>query len=77
MIVDGPKAGADCPQARYPALPMMKSSLAHSYCVFLDDAMRDGEKAVVDRWVSEFDGLSVRFQRGVSGYYMIRQEPPT
>lgn len=58
LVIDGPPAG-ELPMARYPAMPRLKSRLAKQFTIMLDDADRPGEKAVVDRWLTEFSGLHV------------------
>jgi predicted O-methyltransferase YrrM len=56
LVIDGPPwtAGA---LARYPAGPFLFPRLASSATVFLDDAARPDERAVLDRWQSEFPDL--------------------
>jgi predicted O-methyltransferase YrrM len=56
LIVDGPP-GKDHPLARYPALPLLRSSLAAGATVVLDDADRDDETAIAARWCDEFEDL--------------------
>jgi predicted O-methyltransferase YrrM len=64
LIVDGPPSHVDADgQDRYPALPFFFDRLARGAAVFLDDAQRPGEQAVMARWESEF-GLRFTEQRG-------------
>jgi hypothetical protein len=54
LVVDGPPAGEpELAQSRYPALPRLEPLLAPGALVFLDDAERDGERAVLERWERE------------------------
>jgi predicted O-methyltransferase YrrM len=53
VVIDGPPADTS-PLARYPALPMLNSYISVGASVFLDDANRKGEQAVLRRWQSEF-----------------------
>jgi predicted O-methyltransferase YrrM len=55
LFVDGPP---DRPgvQARYPALPLLKDVLSANAVIVVDDADRDNERAMVDRWLREYPG---------------------
>lgn len=53
LFVDGPPADSG-PQARYPALPLLRSHLSERVCVVLDDTSRADERAIGERWASEF-----------------------
>lgn len=50
LLVDGPP-GATGPTARYPAFPMFHSALSDGAFVILDDASRDDEKSILERWL--------------------------
>ncbi|MBP2705184.1 class I SAM-dependent methyltransferase [Microbispora sp. RL4-1S] len=52
LHVDGPPA-ATGPQARYPAVPLLLPHCSADVRIFLDDASRDDERAVVARWRRE------------------------
>jgi hypothetical protein len=55
VIIDGPPAwekGKE--QARYPALPFIKDKLKNTFSIYLDDADRAGEQAVLQIWKKEF-----------------------
>jgi predicted O-methyltransferase YrrM len=56
LVIDGPPSQSDA-QARYPAGPLLIHRMRPGAAVFLDDATRQGEQAVVERWKGEF-GLS-------------------
>lgn len=53
VFVDGPP-GATGPAARYPALPLLLPRCSEQVAFFLDDAAREDDKAVSDRWVLRF-----------------------
>lgn len=52
LVVDGPPLTLG-PYARYPAMPKLSSLLAEDCTIFLDDADRDDEKAVIARWMKQ------------------------
>jgi predicted O-methyltransferase YrrM len=55
LIVDGPTSRVtETGQDRYPALPCFFDKLAPGATVFLDDAQRPGEQAVIERWECEY-----------------------
>jgi predicted O-methyltransferase YrrM len=55
LLVDGPPAGEPGTEgSRYPALPELAGRLAPSAAILLDDADRDGERWVLERWLAEF-----------------------
>ncbi len=62
LLVDGPPADpARAPErSRYPALPLLADRLSTGATVILDDAQREGERWVLERWEGE---LGVRFER--------------
>jgi predicted O-methyltransferase YrrM len=59
LVVDGPP-GTTRPQARYPALPILRERLTPGALVFLDDTDRTQEQEIVRRWVEETEGLEER-----------------
>jgi predicted O-methyltransferase YrrM len=55
LLVDGPPAGEpQTAHSRYPALPNLEPRLASNSAIILDDADRDGDRWVLDRWLAEF-----------------------
>lgn len=56
LFVDGP-AQHNHPQAmlRYPALPLLAERLADGALIVVDDAGREHERHVVERWLAEFN----------------------
>lgn len=68
LFVDGPP-GTTRPQARYPALPMLRERLAPGALVLLDDTDRAQEEEIARRWVDETEGLTeqpLMIARGVT-----------
>lgn len=59
LVIDGPPM-ATRPLARYPAGPLLFHRLASGAQVFLDDAARPDEQAILARWNREFPQLSQR-----------------
>jgi hypothetical protein len=59
LLVDGP-IGTLAPLARYPALPLLRERLSAGAVVLLDDALREDEQAIVERWVSEWPELHLQ-----------------
>jgi hypothetical protein len=67
LVVDGPSRSV-CRHARYPALPVVKPHLGHSYGIILHDIDRPDEREVVDRWRQEVSAEFINDyrSRGVS-----------
>jgi len=57
LVVDGPPEDT-APQARYPAGPALATRVRPGASIFLDDARRPDERAIVRRWLQELPGLS-------------------
>lgn len=54
VIIDGPPAWMkDKSRARYPAVPYMVDKLNKNYAIYLDDAIRQGEQAIIALWEQE------------------------
>ena len=58
IVIDGPPAPLAGEEGRYPAGPVLFAQLSPGGAVLLDDAHRTGESRVVDRFLSEFAGLT-------------------
>lgn len=56
LIVDGPPSSTG-PLARYPALPLLRDRLLPGALILIDDAGREDEKNVVERWQQEDSAL--------------------
>ena len=59
LVIDGPP-GFLQKNSRYPALPLLRGLLAEQCVVFLDDAGRDDEQEIVQRWLA--DNPEFRFE---------------
>lgn len=57
VVVDGPPTATQ-PFARYPLLPVVHDKLAGDAVVLVDDYDREDDRAVVARWLEEFDGFT-------------------
>lgn len=53
VVVDGPPAITE-EQSRYPALPLLYPYLSKKSIIILDDANRDHEQSIVNRWLKEY-----------------------
>lgn len=56
LVIDGPPIGTS-PLARYPAGPLLFGRLNVPATVFLDDADRQDERTILQRWAKEFQEL--------------------
>lgn len=62
LLVDGPPGYGDgMAHSRYPALPALAERLAPGCLVILDDAGREAEREIVQRWAEECDGWEFGF----------------
>lgn len=59
LLVDGPP-GATGPQARYPALPLLRDRLSPRCLVVMDDLNRAADLEVAKRWNDEMDDFELR-----------------
>jgi len=66
LVIDGPPQ-AIRPLARYPAAPLLFGRLQVGAAVFLDDAARPGEQAILARWQTEFPSLRQSSRRCEKG----------
>ena len=57
VICDGPAAST--PRGRYGLFPVMRSRLANQCIVLVDDANREGERKMLERWEREHDGRMI------------------
>ncbi len=68
LVIDGPP-GFLQKHSRFPALPKLFSQLSGEARVFLDDASRDEEKEIVDKWLALYPELKhdyIDVERGCS-----------
>jgi predicted O-methyltransferase YrrM len=66
VFVDGP-VGMTAPHARYPAIPLLLPRCTGDAVIVLDDADRDDETEISDRWLAEqpsLERLALRFEKG-------------
>ena len=74
LVVDGPPDTTG-PQARYPALPLLKHLLAPGSLVVLDDGGRDDERFIAKRWADLVPGAELRYLELEAGAWMLRLPP--
>ncbi len=61
VVIDGPPAWESPKKyARYPAVSYIRNKLQDCYAIFLDDAVREGERAIIKLWEEEL-GISFGF----------------
>lgn len=68
LVIDGPP-GFLQQYSRFPALPLLYDQLADNCVIFLDDAARDDEKAIVDMWLQAYPNIEHEYiatERGCS-----------
>ncbi|MCW8956632.1 MAG: class I SAM-dependent methyltransferase [Gammaproteobacteria bacterium] len=68
LVIDGPP-GFIQKHSRYPALPLLYNQLADHCVIFLDDAARDDEKALVEMWLKTYPNIEheyIETERGCS-----------
>jgi predicted O-methyltransferase YrrM len=56
LVIDGPPTQTN-KTARFPAVPLLYDRLSKGAAVFLDDALRPGEKEIVERWLIAYPSL--------------------
>jgi len=80
LVIDGPPEGIQ-DLSRYPAIPLLYSSLSHEAIIVMDDGRRDGEKRITAMWEEEFDCLSSEYLDMEKGAFFLqmnrRQMKPT
>lgn len=57
VLIDGPPKPSAV-QARYPAVPLLRELLAPGAVLLVDDAAREDEQAILQRWVAEWPELT-------------------
>lgn len=72
LVVDGPPMpfAADI---RYPTMAFFWDRLKPGACVLLDDADREGERIIVERWQAEFSGMESRHLDLEKGAVLLRK----
>ena len=69
VLCDGPPGNT--PGGRYGLLPVMGDRLGSGTTIFLDDARREGESEVLDRWHRQF-GMRAVVRGPGAGYAVVR-----
>ncbi len=72
LLVDGPP-GALGPQARYPAVPILKPRLAPACWILMDDGDRPAERAIARAWSEEL-GAELTYLEGGRGGWLLRRQ---
>lgn len=74
LIVDGPPQSLD-PEGtpRYPALPVFKPQLSSRAVIYIDDAKRPQEQAMIERWQREHTGFERMMYDTVPGTCLLRR----
>jgi len=68
LTVDGPPQTADTAiLARYPALPAFAAQLPDHATIFIDDARRDTEQEMIEKWLQQYPGWKSRMIETIPG----------
>lgn len=71
LIIDGPP-GFIQRHSRYPALPLLRDSLADACTVFMDDAARPDERELVEMWLREMPAARHEYIANERGCSILR-----
>jgi len=75
IIVDGPPQGLDPDgMPRYPALPAFIAQLSPQAMIYVDDAKRPQEQAMIEKWLQEYPGFESRMFETVPGTCLLRRK---
>jgi len=75
LTVDGPPQTADSAVlSRYPALPAFASKLSSQAIVYIDDARRATEQAMVQQWLKQYPGWKSRMIDTVPGTCLLERQ---
>lgn len=72
LSIDGPP-GFIQKFSRYPALPLLYPLLAEQCVIFLDDAARDDEQVIVERWLNEYPEFQAEYIENERGCFILRR----
>lgn len=75
LVIDGPPKTTGA-LARYPAGPALFPRLAQDAAVFLDDANRDDETAIMKRWKQEFPHMTQSMKYCEKGCAVLHNDSP-
>lgn len=73
LIVDGPPRATGS-LARYPILPLLYERLSPSAVIFLDDADRNDEKLILQRWLIEYPQFKSRYYNTQKGAVLLSHD---
>lgn len=74
LLVDGPpQPRTSAKAARFPALPLLRQRLSHDAIVFVDDARRHTERAMIERWQADEPGWNAEWFDTVDGVCLLRR----
>ncbi|MES9971356.1 MAG: class I SAM-dependent methyltransferase [Candidatus Thiodiazotropha sp.] len=73
LVIDGP-SGFIQKRSRYPALPLCYSRLSESCAIYLDDASREDEQAIVELWKSGYPDLKHEFRETSRGCAILTRQ---
>ncbi len=75
IIVDGPPQALDpSGMPRYPALPAFFAQLSPQAMIYIDDAKRPQEQAMIEKWLKDFPGFESRMIETVPGTCLLRRK---
>jgi predicted O-methyltransferase YrrM len=72
LVIDGPPGHLQR-MARYPALPVFFDRLSDHAVVLLDDAAREDEKIIVERWLKEYGCFRSEYVETEKGATILRR----
>lgn len=72
LIIDGP-SGFIQKHSRYPALPLLYDRLAQHCAVYLDDAARDDEQEIIERWLRIYPEFQLDYISNERGCAVLRR----
>jgi predicted O-methyltransferase YrrM len=75
IIVDGPP-GVIQKGSRYPAIPILFEYMNDGCIVLVDDYLREDEKEMVVKWISEFGLEIVSLEKAEKGQCVLRYKRP-
>ncbi len=76
LLVDGPPGYGDgMGRSRYPALPALEKRLAPNAMVVLDDAGREGERAILEGWQRDSQGWTCAVDEALGIARCVRRRP--
>ena len=75
LVVDGPPGDIQA-RSRYPALPVFAERLGGDAAVFLDDAVRPDEQAIIREWAMRYPGYSCEMVNCEKGAAIFRRPNP-